>query len=109
MFKKYLGIDPLTKKQIETTRGGFTSPKEANLSYARLGIEVADDDVKKRSKNRTYAELFEDWFQLVYKTMVKESTYWNTQIVFDKYVLPAFDTYRIKIITATASQKQANK
>lgn len=109
MFKKYLGVDPLTKKQIETTRRGFTSPKEAKLAYARLGVEVAENGVNKRSKNRTYAELFEDWFELVYKTKVKESTYWNTRITFDKHVLPAFGAYRIKNITVTACQKQANE
>lgn len=109
MFKKYLGIDPLTKKQIETTRRGFSSSKEAKIAYARLGVEVADNGVKKRSKKRTYQELFDNWFELVYKKKVKESTYWNTKIVFDKHILPAFGTYQIKSITVTTCQKQANK
>lgn len=108
MFKKYLGIDPVTGKQKETTRRGFSTLKEAKLAYARLDIEVAENGLKERSINRTYREIFEDWFTLVYRTKVKESTYWNTKIIFDKHILPALGSYKIKAITVTACQKQAN-
>ncbi|MFL0439034.1 tyrosine-type recombinase/integrase [Enterococcus pernyi] len=108
MFKKYLGIDPVTGKQRETTRRGFASLKEAKLAYARLDIDVAENGIKQRSSNRAYKEVFEDWFNLVYKTKVKESTYWNTRIIFDKHILPALGSYNIKAITVTACQKQAN-
>ncbi|EAC5449676.1 site-specific integrase, partial [Listeria monocytogenes] len=93
MFKKYLGIDPVTGKQRETTRRGFSSIKEAKLAYARLGVDVAENGIKQRSSNRAYNEVFEDWFNLVYKTKVKESTYWNTRIIFDKHILPALGSY----------------
>lgn len=108
MFKKYLGIDPITGKQRETTRRGFSTLKEAKLAYARLDIEVAENGLKKRSINRTYREVFEDWFTLVYRTKVKESTFWNTKIIFDKHILPALGSYKIKAITVTDCQKQAN-
>ncbi|MDT2738890.1 tyrosine-type recombinase/integrase [Enterococcus canintestini] len=109
MFKKYLGIDPLTGKQRETTRRGFTSSKEAKLALARLEIEVAEEGLKDKPKSRTYQEVAEDWFELIYKEKVKESTYWNTHLLFEKHILPAFGAYKIDRITVTACQKQANK
>lgn len=108
MFKKYLGIDPLTGKQRETTRRGFSTIKEAKLAYARLDIEVAENGIKERSINRTYKEIFEDWFILVYKTKVKESTYWGTRFVFDKHILPVIGSFRIDKISVIECQKQAN-
>ena len=108
MFKKYLGIDPVTGKQRETTRRGFPSLKEAKLAYSRLDVEIAENGIKERTENRTYKEVFDDWFNLVYKTKVKESTFWNTKIIFDKHILPAFGSYKIKAITVTVCQKQAN-
>lgn len=96
MFKKYLGVDPLTGKQKETTRRGFSSIKEAKLALLRLDVEIAEGGINKRSTNRSYQEVFDDWFELVYKQKVKESTYWNTRIAFDKHVLPAFGSYKIK-------------
>lgn len=108
MFKKYLGIDPLTGKQRETTRRGFSSPKEAKLALSRLEIEIEENGLKERAKNRTYEEVFKDWFELVYKHKVKESTFWNTKVIFDKHILPALGSCNIKAITVTACQKQAN-
>lgn len=109
MFKKYLGVDPLTGKQKETTRRGFSSIKEAKLALLRLDVEIAEGGINKRPTNRSYQEVFDDWFELVYKQKVKESTYWNTRIAFDKHVLPAFGSYKIKKISVTACQKQANQ
>jgi hypothetical protein len=36
MFKKYLGIDPVTGKQRETTRRGFSSSKEGKEETADI-------------------------------------------------------------------------
>lgn len=107
MFKKYLGIDPLTGKQKETTRRGFKTLKEAKIAYAKLDLEIAKNGIK-TINNRSYQEVFEDWLELVYKLKVKESTYWNTRVVFDKHILPSFGNLNIKKITVTMCQKQAN-
>ncbi|MGG5370408.1 tyrosine-type recombinase/integrase [Enterococcus sp. AZ196] len=109
MFKKYLGIDPLTGKQIETTRRGFSSIRQARTAYARLSITDTENISKSSSKNRTYKELFEEWFVLIYKNRVKESTYWNTHLVFEKHILPEIGNYRIQNISVTNCQKHANK
>lgn len=109
MFKTYLGIDPVTGKQRETTRRGFSTPKEAKLALARLEVEIQENGLKERPKIRTYKDVFEDWFELVYKHKVKESTFWNTRLIFDKHILPAFGTQKVKSISVTMCQKQANK
>lgn len=46
MFRKYLGIDPLTGKQRETTRRGFSTMKEAKLALARLEIQFEEEGLK---------------------------------------------------------------
>ena len=107
MFKKYLGVDPLTGKQKETTRRGFKTAKEAKIAYAKLDLEIAKNGVKTIS-TRSYQEVFEEWFDLVYKAKVKESTYWNTKIVFDKHIIPAVGSMKINSINVTICQKQAN-
>lgn len=111
MFRKYLGIDPLTGKQRETTRRGFSTMKEAKLALARLEIQLEEEGLKespKTQKIQTYQNLFENWFELVYKNKVKESTYWGTRFVFDKHILPAIGSYRINKISVIDCQKQAN-
>ena len=43
MFKKYLGIDPVTKKRKETTRRGFSTLKEAKIALAKLEIDFEEN------------------------------------------------------------------
>lgn len=109
MFKKYLGIDPITGKQKETTRRGFKTIKEAKLALSRLEVEVSENGFQKKKPNRSYSEVFEEWFDLVYKKKVKESTFWNTRIVFDTHILPSLGDLKINKITVPFCQKIANE
>ncbi|MDT2738878.1 Arm DNA-binding domain-containing protein [Enterococcus canintestini] len=108
MFKKYLGINPLTGKQQETTRRGFSSTKEAKIALANLEIKFAKTGFSPEKRQRTYQEVFEEWYELVYKNRVKESTYWNTLIPFEKHILPALWALKINNISVTFCQKLAN-
>lgn len=108
MFRKYLGIDPDTGRQRETTRRGFATIKEAKMAYSRLELEFDSMESLKKVNNRTYFDVFEEWYELVYKHTVKESTFANTRIVFDKHVLPVFGHRKLKDITVSFCQKKAN-
>jgi len=109
-FKKYLGIDPVTGKQKETTRRGFSTLKEAKLALSRLEFEIAEGVYKEvKKKSLSYREVTEEWFELIYKNRVKESTYWNTRLVFDKHILPVFGALQLDKIDVSFCQRQANK
>lgn len=108
MFKKYLGLNPVTGKRQETTRRGFSSVKEAKLALANLEIKFEEVGFAPKKKQRTYLEVFEEWYKLVYKNRVKESTYWNTLIPFEKHILPVLGALKINSISVTFCQKLAN-
>lgn len=108
MFKKYLGIDQVTGKRQETTRRGFSSLKEAKLALAKLEINFEENGFSPEKRKRTYREVFEEWYKLVYKNRVKESTYWNTLIPFEKHILPALGNLKIDNVSVTFCQKLAN-
>ncbi|MBL1223706.1 site-specific integrase [Enterococcus sp. BWR-S5] len=107
MFKKYLGVDPVTGKQKETTRRGFASKKEAKLALSRLEVEVSEGYLQIK-KNMSFYDAFEVWFNEVYKFKVKESTYWNTKLIFDKHILPVFGSLKLNRVNVAYCQKQAN-
>ncbi|MGY3704769.1 site-specific integrase [Vagococcus martis] len=108
MFKKYLGIDPITGKQRETTRRGFKSVKEAKLALSRLEVEIAENGLKQNKPIRTYSELCNDWFNLIYKKRVKESTFWNTKTIFDTHIIPVLGHLKVNKITVQMCQQYAN-
>ncbi|MEI5991154.1 hypothetical protein A5881_002687 [Enterococcus termitis] len=54
MFKKYLGVDPLTGKQKETTRRGFKTIKEAKIALSRLEVEIQENGIQSKPKKRKY-------------------------------------------------------
>lgn len=60
MFKIYLGVDPLTGKEITTTRRGFKKPKDAQLAYDRLKFQFKDGTYIKE-QYITYQEVYEGW------------------------------------------------
>jgi hypothetical protein len=46
-FKVYIGLDPLTGKELRTTRSKFKTIKEAELALARLKLDIANGLYKK--------------------------------------------------------------
>lgn len=107
-FRKYLGLDPVTGRQIEKTRRGFKTLKEAKFELSKLELEFQENGLSQQMKSRTYKELCEEWFEIVYKMKVKESTFWSTRMIFDKHILPELGQLKIKKITVTFCQKKAN-
>lgn len=109
MFKKYLGIDPITRKQKETTRRGFTTKREAQVALSRLEVEIAESGFSSKKIQQTYSEVYFEWLEVVYKNKVKESTYWNTRFIFDKHIISALGDFMISAIDTSFCQTVANK
>ena len=109
MFKKYLGVDPLTGKQKETTRRGFKTIKEAKIALSRLEVEIQENGIQSKPKKRKYNDVCDEWFNEVYKHRVKESTFWNTKLIFEKHILPKLGNLFIQNISTNHCQKFANE
>ncbi|MDB6353636.1 site-specific integrase [Trichococcus sp. K1Tr] len=107
-IKAYLGMNPETGTEINVTRQGFASKKEAELALSRLKVEFEERGYQKANYN-TFAELYELWFDVAYKDTVKESTYVKTQELFKHHILPAFGHLRAEKITVTFCQKKVNE
>lgn len=104
----YLGVDPLTGKQVNINKGGFNTKKEANnyLRKAILDLENSKYLVIKKEKKNTYQEAYEEWIE-IYRNNVKESTLHKTMVVFRDHILPKFGKYKIDLISINSLQKQA--
>ena len=104
----YLGVDPLTGKQVNINKGGFNTKKEANnyLRKAILDLENSKYLVVKKEKKNKYQEAYEEWLE-IYRNNVKESTLHKTMVVFRDHILPKFGKYKIDLISINSLQKQA--
>lgn len=107
-FKAYIGIDPLTGKEKNTTRRGFKTKKEARQAAALLEMEIAKKGLPTAKKNVLFEEIFLDWFDQ-YKNTVKPSTAYTQLNMINKHILPNFTGLRMDKITTAYCQKQVNK
>ena len=106
----YLGTDPLTGKQVNIKKGGFTTKHDANVYLSQAVIKLQNNQYIDSTSHvsKTYQEVYEEWL-LQYKNTVKESTYFKTQSMFKNNILPIFSNLRINSITTTFIQDNANK
>lgn len=107
LFQAYLGVNPLTGKEVRTTRRNFKTKKEAQLALSRLQVDYVSDGLKK-GKEETFKEVYELWFE-VYKTTVKEVTLIKTEIKFKKWLLPIYGNMKMKEVTTKHAQKIINQ
>ena len=106
MFRLYIGKDPLTGKDKQTTRRGFDSPKLAKLALARLEIELADRGYTKNERV-TFEDVYKEYFPQ-YKNTVKESTWVKTEQMYRNHVLPIFGNKILNKITPQQCQLAIN-
>lgn len=106
MFQVYLGKDPLTGKQIQTTRRGFSTKKEANIALSRLTCQSADVNFILDSK-LTFEKVADMWLEQ-YKNTVKASTLTTQKVALKKHILPLFGKIPINKISIPYCQTQVN-
>lgn len=106
LFKGYLGTDPITGKEVHTTRRGFSTKKEAKLALSRLKLDYEENGLQKES-NETFRQVYELWLE-TYKTTVKEVTFIKNEIKFNKWILPIYGDLRIKEVTVKRAQQIVN-
>ncbi|WP_079524393.1 site-specific integrase [Solibacillus isronensis] len=106
-FQIYIGMDPLTGKEIRTTRSKFKTKKEAELALARLKLEIANGQYKK-IQAETYQDVYDLWVK-VYENTVEESTFVKTLGIFRNHILPAMGAYKIDKINVAICQRHVDE
>ena len=73
-FKAYLGYSPLTGKQVNIEKRGFTDKKAARAFYRQALDDFQNGrTAKDNNKNLTYGQVYTEWLAR-YKQTVKTST-----------------------------------
>lgn len=107
LFKIYLGIDPLTGKEMRTTRRGFKTQKEAELALARMKLEIANG-LYRKTQAETYKDVYDLWV-VQYENTVEESTFVKTIGIFRNHILPALGSYKIEKMNIEVCQRHVNE
>lgn len=106
LVRAYLGIDPLTSKQINIEKRGFTSRKEAKIFIERKMFDIEKNGLSK-TKATDFKAVYELWLT-TYQLTVKESSLVKLKQKFDNYILPAFGRYEMDKIKPADVQQFAN-
>lgn len=106
-FPTYLGVNPLTGKQIRSTSSNHKTRREAELALARIKLAVANGTYHQK-RAETYQEVYNLWIKQ-YENTVEESTYVKTISIFKNHILPAMGTYRIDKIHVDICQKHVDE
>ena len=83
-FRANLGYHPVTGKQIQKYRSGFTTKKEAREEYSKL-ILSSTQELEENKKTISFQKFIEETYLTWYKTQVKESTYINRYSTIQKH------------------------
>lgn len=83
-----------------TTRCGFITQTEAIREYTRL----KDEEERKVTNQKTFYEVYEEWLE-IYRTKVKDSTFYKTERVFYNHIFPYFYKQYIHEITPRDCQQ----
>lgn len=102
-FKIYVGVDPLTGKEMRTTRSGYKTKKEAEIALARIKVDI-DKGTFRKARAETYNDMYDLWVK-IYENKVEESTFVKTTGIFKNHILPALSQYKIDKMNVDICQK----
>lgn len=103
MFSLYIGVDPLTGKEMRTTRRGFKRSEEAKLALSQAKLQIYNGTFRKQQV-KTFEDIYNLWINH-YEKNVEESTFIKTIGIFKNHILPAMGNYRVEKISVDICQK----
>ncbi|QZN88061.1 site-specific integrase [Vagococcus lutrae] len=109
MFHSYIGVDPVTNKEVYRKRRGFKTKKQAEIAEARLINEFNEHGFPSERKRSTFNEVYELWLESEYEDNVQESTLNKTTRDFRNHIIPSFDGMNIREIKPDHCQSELNK
>ncbi|MDO4814546.1 MAG: site-specific integrase [Gemella sp.] len=102
----YLGINPITGKEVRKTKRGFESKKEAEIYIAKQKIEFEKGSLFVRNKKHTFSAVYDIWIDN-HRHTIKESSL-NSYLSISKTILSILGNIDIKKITMLELQKIVN-
>ncbi|WP_300784580.1 site-specific integrase [Streptococcus sp. 19428wC2_LYSM12] len=106
-LQAYLGVDPMTGKQVRTTRQGFKTQAEAKRVEVKLVEEFQRQGAWRRNDQTTFDEVAELWFEQ-YKNTVKITTYKTTENYFKVKIKPVLGHLPLNKINVMVCQRLVN-
>lgn len=97
-FNIYLGIDPLTGKEVRTNRRGFKTKKQAEIEY----IKLSNNGIMNQD-NATFRQVSDQWLDL-YENTVKPATFIKAVGLFNNHLYPYLGNKKIDAIDPTIMQ-----
>ena len=89
-FQFYIGKDPVTQKPIRKIRGGFKSPIEATIAYAKMLEDRQNGAFTEEGlsvENMRIETVYNLWHK-EYETLVEASTLSKTESYYNNHILP---------------------
>lgn len=87
-------------KELQKRLSGFKTKKEADDAYIKFMATVKQySKLKKETHDLTFRELYEE-FKLYQETRIKESSLFHFSHQCNKHILPYFEKFKVKKITA---------
>lgn len=108
MYKYYTTVDPLTGKKKQSTKRGFDTKKEAQLDAGQMEQEIANGTFVEYSKNRTFEEVYQQWFD-THSPTIKPSSRKAVRSKFKRHILPYFGKLKMQDISKPYCQEVVNK
>ncbi|MFL2123992.1 tyrosine-type recombinase/integrase [Marinilactibacillus psychrotolerans] len=109
MFHSYIGVDPVTDKDVYRKRSGFKTKKEAEIAEARLINDFHKNGFPSQRKRSTFNDVYDLWLESEYIDNVQESTLNKTMRDFKNHIVPFFDGMNIREIKPDHCQSELNK
>ena len=109
MFHSYIGVDPVTDKDVYRKRSGFKTKKEAEIAEARLINDFNKNGFPSQRKRSTFNDVYDLWLESEYIDNVQESTLNKTMRDFKNHIVPSFDGMNIREIKPDHCQSELNE
>ena len=104
----YAGMDPLTGKQVNITKRGFTTKRAANAWADRKRTEIQERGLPTTSAAPTTLASLADVWLTEYKATVRDATYIKTRGYMYNHIVPLLGGLRVDKITPLTCQDAAN-
>jgi len=92
-----LGIDEITGKRIQRTKGGFNTKKEAQR-YLNEHLYKLNEQVLS-TEDQYFEPFFKEWFEKIYKKKVSLKTWEGREYTMNLHILPKFRGHLLNNIT----------
>lgn len=105
----YLGIDSITGKKIKTTISARTK-KEIKNKALQAKFEFEKNGATRTAfvQYKNYSELLDSWWE-TYAPTIKTNSQIAIKSQIEKYLRPAFGSYKLDKLTPAIIQQQVNK